>query len=169
VGTAAACGRAEPPPLDLPAPPPPPSAPPVAIPLPALGDPLRSAHAVEIAFCVEQTNVYRLSVGRAALTQSADLDLYAAVAAQHDAAARMPHGLFSATAGGGVAMAENAIPWWSLSQVGTVHEIVRQGLAAMWAEGPGGGHYDNMIGPYTEVGCGIVVSGDYVTAVQAFR
>jgi hypothetical protein len=168
LGTAAACGRAVPG-LDLPPPPPPPPAPPAGAPLPALGDPLRSAHADEIAFCVEQTNAYRGAVGRAALTQSADLDLYAAVAAQHDAAARVPHGLFSATSGGGVAMAENAIPWWSLLQFGTVREIVRQGLAAMWAEGPGGGHYDNMIGPYTEVGCGIVVSGDRVTAVQAFR
>ncbi len=103
------------------------------------------------------------------LTHSADLDLYAVVAAQHDAAAQTPHGLFSTTSGGGVAMAENAIPSWRLSQFGTVREIVRQGLAAMWAEGPGGGHYDNLIGPYTEVGCGIVVSGDLVTAVQAFR
>jgi hypothetical protein len=166
LGTAAGC-RAAPVP-ELP-PPPPPAAPPAAPPLPGLGDPLRSAHADAIALCVDQTNAYRAAVGRPPLTHSADLDLYAVVAAQHDAAARTPHALFSTTSGGGVAMAENAIPSWRLSQFGTVQEIVRQGLAAMWAEGPGGGHYDNLIGPYTEVGCGIVVSGDLVTAVQAFR
>ena len=168
LGTAAGCRRAAPVP-ELPPPSPPPAAPTVAAPLPPAGDPLRSAYADEVAFCVDQTNAFRATAGRAALAHSPDLDLYAVVAAQHDAAARTPHALFSMTSGGGVAMAENAIPSWRLSQFGTVQEIVRQGLAAMWAEGPGGGHYHNLIGPYTEVGCGIVVSGDLVTAVQAFR
>ncbi len=44
-----------------------------------------------------------------------------------------------------------------------------QGLAGMWAEGPGGGHYENMRGPYTEVGCGVFVNGVDITVVQDFR
>ena len=39
----------------------------------------------------------------------------------------------------------------------------------MWAEGRGGGHYDNLAGRYTQVGCGVFVDGDLVTVVQAFR
>jgi len=31
-----------------------------------------------------------------------------------------------------------------------------QGIASMWAEGPGGGHYDNMMNPrYRRVGIGL--------------
>ena len=39
----------------------------------------------------------------------------------------------------------------------------------MWAEGRGGGHYDNLAGRYTQVGCGVFVQTDLVTVVQAFR
>ena len=44
-------------------------------------------------------------------------------------------------------------------------------LKAMWAEGPGGGHYDNMSNPSsTVVACGYFVLGDgSVWAVQNFR
>jgi hypothetical protein len=44
-------------------------------------------------------------------------------------------------------------------------------LKAMWKEGPGGGHYDNMRNTkYTKVACGFSVlpNGD-VWAVQNFR
>ena len=36
----------------------------------------------------------------------------------------------------------------------------------MWAEGPGGGHHDNIAGDYAEVGCGFYVDGTSVTMVQ---
>jgi hypothetical protein len=39
----------------------------------------------------------------------------------------------------------------------------------MWAEGRGGGHHENMRGPYSEIGCGVFVNGNEVTVVQAFR
>ena len=32
-----------------------------------------------------------------------------------------------------------------------------------------GGHYDNIAGPYTQVGSGVFVNGNEVTVVQAFR
>ena len=47
--------------------------------------------------------------------------------------------------------------------------FVQQGLAGMWAEGPGGGHYENIKGPYTQAGCGVSVQKGEATVVQAFR
>jgi hypothetical protein len=80
------------------------------------------------------------------------------------------HKHFRDTNGGnGTATAENEIPWWSLSQWGSVRSIVRQGLAMEWAEGPGGGHYENMTGHYTHVACGFSVRNDEVTVTQDFR
>jgi hypothetical protein len=49
----------------------------------------------------------------------------------------------------------------------------------MWAEGPGGGHYENMIGDYASLGCGVFIAthpglrpgaqdGDEITVVQDF-
>jgi hypothetical protein len=39
----------------------------------------------------------------------------------------------------------------------------------MWAEGPGGGHYENMIGDYRQVSCGISIVNGEVTVTQDFR
>lgn len=167
LGLLGGCGRGGP--VGAPPLPPGPPRPPASAPLPSPGAPLRSDHAREIAYCVEQTNAYRASAGRAALTRSPELDVYAAVAAQHDGQAHVPHAFFTATSGGGVALAENTIPWWSLRRFQSVHAIVQQGLAMMWDEGPGGGHYDNMVGPYSQVGCGVFMLGDEVTVVQALR
>ena len=52
---------------------------------------------------------------------------------------------------------------------GSVRAIVRQGLSQMWAEGPGGSHYENMKGAYTEMGCGIFISNGEVTVSQDFK
>lgn len=125
--------------------------------------------ATDLEYCVAQTNEYRASIGRPALSRSSALEAYAAAAAPHDSAARAAHRYFRKTDGGGVAYAENQIPWWPLPRYGSVHEVIRSGMAMMWAEGRGGGHYDNIAGSYTEVGCGIFVSGGQVTVVQAFR
>lgn len=123
----------------------------------------------ELQFCVDRTNQYRTSVGLPALSRSADLERYADAAAQHDGKAHKPHQYFKKTHGGGIALAENAIPWWSLSDVGSVHAVVDRGLAMMWAEGKGGAHYRNLTGRYASVGCGVFVDGDEVTVVQAMR
>ncbi len=123
----------------------------------------------ELQYCVDRTNAYRASVKLPALVRSADLERYADAAAQHDGKAHQPHQYFKKTHGGGIAFAENAIPWWSLSDLGSVQTIVDKGLAMMWAEGKGGAHYRNLTGRYTAVGCGVFVNGDEVTVVQAMR
>jgi hypothetical protein len=123
----------------------------------------------ELQFCVAQTNQYRATVGLAALKRSQALEAYASKSARIDAKSRVPHQYFEKTDGGGIAMAETLIPWWPLSRYGSIREIVRRGLARMWAEGRGGGHYNIIVGKYAELGCGIYSDGTNVTVVQAFR
>lgn len=121
------------------------------------------------AFCVDETNRYRAMVSEPPLARSAALEAYAAEGAEIDGTAHQAHKHFQDTNGGGIAFAENEIPWWPLSDFGSVREIVRAGLALMWAEGPGGGHYEIIRGPYTALGCGIFVNGDEVTVVQDYQ
>ena len=68
-----------------------------------------------------------------------------------------------------ISFAENEIPRWPLDYAGSVTATIKKGIADMWAEGPGGGHYENMKGDYTELGCGIYVDGSSVTVVQDYR
>ena len=135
----------------------------------SLPRPVASAFTTELDYCVAQTNQYRAAIGRPALRRSASLEAYAAAAAPHDGAARAVHRYFKRTGGGGVAFAENLIPWWPLARYGSVREIIRTGLATMWAQGRGGGHYENIVGRYSQVGCGVFVGAEHVTVVQAFR
>jgi len=127
--------------------------------------------AADIAFCVEEVNRYRAQAGDAPLARSAALDAFSTEAARVDGQNRQPHFHFIATNGGpGIARAQNVIPFWKLSDHGSVRRIVRKGLEMMWDEGPGGGHYDTMRGPYTEIGCGVYVAENgEVTVSQDFR
>src|SRR5690606_31253499 len=122
----------------------------------------------ELVFCVEETNRYRAMLELAPLERSAALEAYAAEGARIDHESGQPHKHFSDTGGGGIAFAENEIPNWNVSQLGSVEEVIRAGLAQMWAEGPGGGHHDNMAGDYGTLGCGIHLAGGGVTVVQDF-
>ena len=119
-----------------------------------------------LTFCVTETNRFRATLGLSPLTRSSALEAYAAAGAQEDGLAHVVHQHFRSTSGGGIAFAENEIPWWSSSSVQTV---TQQGLAMMWAEGPGGGHYENMRGAYSQLGCGVFVNGTEITVVQDFR
>lgn len=134
-----------------------------------VGPGVTSPYSSDLDYCVAHTNEYRASIGRRALVRSEALEAYAAAAAPSDGAARAVHRYFRKTNGGGVAFAENQIPWWPLPPYGSVREIIRHGLAMMWAEGRGGGHYENIAGRYTQVGCGLFIESDRVTVVQAFR
>jgi uncharacterized protein YkwD len=129
-----------------------------------------TAFSAEAALCVDQTNRYRATVGKAPLARSSALEAYATAAAKTDGLAHVAHQYARATnLGNGISRAENAILWWSLRYYGSVQQIVRGGLADMWGQGEGGTHYRNLVGQYKEVGCGIFVNGDEVTVVQAFR
>lgn len=122
------------------------------------------------AFCVEEVNRFRTTVGAPPLTRSSRIDEFSTDAAKVDGEAHVAHTYFRQTNGGnGTARAENQIPWWKASQYGSVRTIIRQGLATMWAEGPGGSHYENMKGSYTEMGCGFFIANGEVTVSQDFH
>lgn len=121
-----------------------------------------------LVYCVSETNRYRATIGAPPLVRSAELEAYAAGGARTDATARDAHSHFKSTSGG-MAVAENELPWWPLGRFRTVQDVMRQGIAEMWAEGPGGGHYENLTGPYTEMGCGVFIHNGEITVVQDFR
>jgi hypothetical protein len=91
----------------------------------------------------------------------------AAAGAREDGLDHVGHQHFRSTNGGGIASAENELPWWPSNYA--VHGVIQQGLALMWAEGPEGGHYENMRGRYSQLGCGVFVNGNEITVVQDFR
>ena len=126
--------------------------------------------AAAVTACVDQVNALRASVGDPPLTRSDRIDAFSAEAAKVDGEAHQAHKHFLATNGGhGTALAENVIPWWKLSDYGSIQTVVRKGLTMMWEEGPGGDHYVNMRGKYREMGCGIAVLNGEVTVSQDFR
>jgi hypothetical protein len=125
----------------------------------------------ELAFCVEFINELRSQVDRPPLVRSAALEECAAGAAQEDAQNGTPHGHFRRTRGCDLtATAENEVPGWPLERYESVQAIVQAGAESMFAEGPGGGHYENIVGDHTTVGCGIhVTENDAVWVVHNFK
>jgi len=120
-------------------------------------------------FCVQETNRYRTMNGRPEVILSTQLQDYADTGAMIDFNGS-PHDHFSQTSGGGIAFAEDECPHWSLSQqgAGDMNNLVAACIAAFVSEGPGGGHYDNLMGNYGHLGCGIYQSGTSVTIVQDY-
>ncbi len=147
-----------------PDPPPPPAPPAVEM----AAEPPRADD--DLTFCIDEVNRYRKRAGKPLLRRSAQLDAFAADAARVDSEARRPHKHFSTVAYPHPyrEMGENEIPWWPQRQHGSVRDIIRYGLAGMWDEGPGGGHYENLVADYTLVGCGIHIQNGEVTVVQDF-
>jgi uncharacterized protein YkwD len=123
----------------------------------------------DAAFCVTEVNRLRSSVGKPPLTRSDQIENFSHEAARVDGDAHETHKFFRQTNGGGVARAENEIPWWALSRYGSVRNIIRDGLANEWSEGPGGSHWENITGNYTEVACGIAIKDGEVTVTQDFH
>lgn len=120
--------------------------------------------------CVTETNRYRAGKGKPALTRSPELEAYADEGARVDFGSS-PHNHFTSTGGGGIALAENECPQqgnWTLPVGGDVAMVVGECVAAFYSEGPGGGHYENLMGPYAKLGCGIYESGGKITIVQDF-
>jgi hypothetical protein len=120
----------------------------------------------ELTFCVNEINRYRASVGRGPLLQSTALEIFATTAARTDGTAYRAHQHFLVTNGEGTSKAETEILWW---RGFSVNAVIQKGLAQMWQVGPQGDHYDILVGPYSEVGCGVFVNGSEVTVAQDFR
>ena len=135
------------------------------------GDAPLSANTMAKQICVTETNKDRATIGKPALQESATLEAYADVGAMQDFSTQ-PHDHFSTTQGGGIAFAENECPQqgnWQLSfGNGDLGMTVAACVKAFFDEGPGGGHYDNMMSSNTMLGCGIYVEGQKLTIVQDY-
>jgi uncharacterized protein YkwD len=125
-----------------------------------------SSSAADLQYCADITNRYRASVGLGPLVRSMSLEGFAAQAASIDGVAHVAHTHFAATNGEGISSAETEILWW---RGFTVQAVIQHGLAQMWEVGPGGEHYNIMVGAFSEIGCGIAVNGSEVTVTQDFK
>jgi hypothetical protein len=128
------------------------------------GGPGSSGASGPLVECVTQTNVYRQMNGKPALTESSQLEAYAAAGAMYDYQNMSAHDHFAMTQGGGIAFAENECPgfdgWNIASSGGDMKSLMDMCLQAFYDEGPGSdysthGHYINMMGDYNTLGCGI--------------
>lgn len=129
-----------------------------------------TANDSDLAYCVSVINQHRAAHSKPALTRSPEIEACAAAGAREDAASGRAHGHFSGTGGCGfTADAENEIPGWPLGNR-SIPEIIDDGTQMMMDEGPGGGHYENILGEHEAVGCGIYVTdGGEVWIVQDFK
>jgi len=126
----------------------------------------------DLAFCVAEVNRYRTRHGKPPLRRSTELEAYAATGARYDTAARRAHKHFGDTRDGNLAFAENeclSFQGWSLQFAGgSVRQALTKCLRAFYDEGPGGGHYENMMGKYRTLGCGMYVAGGGVSITVDF-
>jgi hypothetical protein len=108
--------------------------------------------------------MYRAQAGVAPLQYDAKLSMFSTAASQALANGGAAHQYFLDAANSGQLFtdgfcngaAENQAPGWAIQpdENGTIDAI----LASMMAEGPGGGHHDNIVSPSNGiVGVGLVV------------
>ncbi len=137
---------------------------------PITSDPEPADLQAEQGFCVSAINQYRATLSLPPLNASQSVLSFSNDAARIDGEVHEVHHYFLEThGGGGVAHAENEIPWWNLNSWGSVHAVIDHGLSQQWAEGPGGLHYENMIAGYSDVACGISINNGEVTVTQDFH
>jgi hypothetical protein len=125
--------------------------------------PASSGPATAEQTCVDTINMYRKSVGSPALTRWTAEESCANGQAQSDSSTNAAHGAFGMCN----EYAQNECPGWP----GAPDQMITGCLKAMWGEGPGGGHYENMKNAqFTQVSCGFYTLADgSVWAVQNFR
>ncbi len=130
---------------------------------PTGGDPDEAA----TQLCVDTINMYRATLGLAALARWTDAETCSDEEAAMDGASGTPHGAFGQCG----ESAQNECPGWP----GPPEAMITGCLELMWAEGPGEdfnkhGHYITMSNPaYTKVACGFADGMNGVWAVQNFQ
>jgi hypothetical protein len=119
-----------------------------------------------LTFCVAEINRYRATLGAAALPAWPEAVACTVDQCRSDAASKKAHGSF----GSCTELAQNECPGWG-GWRGDPKVVIRDCLEMMWAEGPGGGHYENMRRTtWRKVTCAISVAPNgEVTAIQNFR
>ena len=113
--------------------------------------------------CVDEINRYRATLGLAPYARMQTSETCADGQAQSDSQTGQAHGAFTKCG----EYAQNECPGWP----GATDKVIKDCLAMMWAEGPGGGHYENMRkASWRKVSCGLYTAPNgEVTAIQNFR
>ncbi len=118
-----------------------------------------ATYAAEKKLCLDTINTLRAQVGKPKVTWSKSLEAFADQGTRYDSERNKAHAHFGAfSTRADPSDAENAVPGWPIKQYKNVAAVVAQGAKMMWDEGPGGGHYENIIGNQTQLGCGIYVT-----------
>jgi hypothetical protein len=102
--------------------------------------------------CVDRTNELRATQRLAPIPRLASAEACVDGQAKSDSETGEPHGAFDACLNqvkSWRGAAQNECPGYA-----SVESALGDCLDAMWAEGPGGGHYDNMVGGATHTACG---------------
>jgi hypothetical protein len=102
--------------------------------------------------CVDRTNALRATKGLAPIPRLASAEPCVDGQAKSDSESGKPHGAFDACLNQvekWKGVAQNECPGYP-----SVESTLGGCLDMMWAEGPGGGHYDNMVGNSTQTACG---------------
>jgi hypothetical protein len=113
--------------------------------------------------CVDTINSYRKTLNLPPLARWTGAETCSDSEATSDGQTGQAHGAFPKCG----EFAQNECPGWP----GPSAQMIPGCLKAMWAEGPGGGHYENMrSSQWTQVSCGFstLPNGD-VWAVQNFK
>ena len=135
----------------------------------SLGLPSQPPPTTDLEFCVSETNRYRAIEGKPPIPHSAELEQYATEGARYDTERESAHQHFGDFPG--TAWAENECPsfgGWTVD--GDLHDTIAACIKAFYDEGPGGGHYDNMMGEHQGCGCGVYIrDGNKVTITQDFN
>jgi hypothetical protein len=113
--------------------------------------------------CWSTINAYRAREGLPPYERWVDGEACADGQSEDDATSNRPHGSFPRCK----EMAQNECP----GTPGRAEDAIIDCLAAMWREGPGGGHHDAMASTkYTKVACGVFETSRGTTwSVQNFR
>jgi hypothetical protein len=113
--------------------------------------------------CVDTINDYRATLGLSPYQRWSAAESCSDDEAESDSQTQAPHGAFGQCG----EWAQNECPGWP----GDPAEVIVECLAAMWSEGPGGGHYEAMRSEeYGSVACGFAVTGGGdVWSVQNFK
>jgi hypothetical protein len=101
--------------------------------------------------CVDRTNALRATKGLKPIPRLASAEPCVDGQAKSDSESGKAHGAFDACL--------NQVEWRGAGQnecpgYDSVESALGGCLDMMWAEGPGGGHYDNIVGNSTHTACG---------------
>ena len=110
--------------------------------------------------CVDQINSYRATLDLAPYARWTSAEGCTDGQAKADSESGTPHSAFGRCG----ESAQDECPGWP-----SIESTTSSCLQMMWAEGPGGGHYENMRGGYSRVACGFHESQGGVWATQNFQ